>query len=159
MAYDYAYPQDAISERAVIEYAESQGMYMPDLAPFTSPAAMIRLAQHYAGAVETGNVSSEQEGLRLLTDRFDLGQPVIIDVTAVLSDPQSGAHFVVVTGVSIDASSGIATIAYDNPLTGKTEHSDWAGKKGIWRAWQNNGDPGGSGWWLMIPPAYAPLLP
>ena len=40
MAYGYAYPPDAISERAVIEYAESQGLYMPDLAPFTSPADM-----------------------------------------------------------------------------------------------------------------------
>jgi hypothetical protein len=153
MAYQYAYPRDAISERAVIEYAESQGLYMPGLAPFTSPADMVGLAQHYTGAVETSNVSSEQEGLSLLTDRFNLGEPVIIDVTAVLSDPQSGAHFVVVTGVAIDAFSGNATIAYNNPLTGEVEHADWAGGEGIWQAWRNNGDPGGSGWWLVIPPA------
>ncbi len=152
MAYDYVYPQDTISERTVIEYAESQGLYMPDLPPFTSPADMVVLAQHYAGGVETGNVPSEQEGLGLLNDRLNLGEPVIIDITAILSDLQSGAHFVVVAGMSIDAISGEATVTYNNPLTGEAEHSDWAGSEGIWQAWQNNGDPGGSGWWLVIPP-------
>ncbi len=159
MAYGYAYPQNEISERAVIEYAESQGLYTPDLAPFTSPDDMVGLAQHYAGAVETGNVSSEQEGLSLLTDRFNLGEPVIIDITTFLGDPQSGAHFVVVTGVVFDAFSGNATIAYNNPLTDEVEHADWAGDEGIWQAWQNNGDPGGSGWWLVIPPAQGASLP
>lgn len=40
----------------------------------------------------------------------------------------------------------------DAPLTGTRESATWSGAEGIWNAWQNNGDPGGPGWWLSITP-------
>jgi hypothetical protein len=40
----------------------------------------------------------------------------------------------------------------EDRLTGTKESADWAGREGVWNAWQNNGDPGGSGWWLVIAP-------
>ena len=81
------------------------------------------------------------------------GEPVIIDVLARLYDPDSGAHFILVTGVSADPKRGNAImIHYNDPLSGKAWISRWDGGEGIWHAWKNNGDPGGSGWWLVIPP-------
>ena len=132
---------------------------MPDLAPFTSPSGMVTLGEHYAGDVATGHVDRDDEGLELLTEKLDSGDPVIIDITTWLSDPHSGAHFVVVTGLSWDASNTNATVRYNNPLTGRTEWADWAGHEGVWQAWQNNGDPGGSGWWLAIPSSAPAWLP
>ena len=151
MAYDYAYPEDAISEEPVIEYAKSEGLYTPQFAPFTSPVHMVTIAQDFAGQVETGNVKSSAEGLTLLTQELQVGQPVIIDITTYLGDLSSGAHFVLVTGLSIDPLNGTSTISYDNPLTGELESANWAGSEGVWNAWESNGDPGGSGWWLVIP--------
>lgn len=151
MAYDYAYPDAAITEEPVIEYAKAEGLYTPQFFPFTSPARMVMIAQNFAGQVETGNVKSSSEGLTLLTQELQIGQPVIIDVTTYLGDLNSGAHFVLVTGLSIDPFSGNATISYNNPLTGELESADWAGSDGVWNAWESNGDPGGSGWWLVIP--------
>jgi hypothetical protein len=36
-------------------------------------------------------------------------------------------------------------------LTGTNRWGYWLGGEGVWNAWQNNGDPGGAGWWMMIP--------
>lgn len=81
------------------------------------------------------------------------GEPVIIDVLSNFRDPESEAHFVVVTGISMDPiRENMIVIHYTDPLTGKNEAGDWAGEKGLWNAWQKNGDPGGSGWWLVISP-------
>jgi len=68
-------------------------------------------------------------------------------------DPQSEAHFVVVTGISVDADRNNAVIIhYNDPLTGTQESDEWAGSQGVWNAWRTNGDPGGAGWWLVISP-------
>jgi hypothetical protein len=78
---------------------------------------------------------------------------VIIDVLSDFRDPESEAHLVVVTGISTDPGREDAlVIHYNDPLTGKNELSDWSGEVGLWNAWQNNRDPGGSGWWLAISP-------
>lgn len=153
MAYNYAYPQNRITEQQVIDYAVSQGFYTEDLAPFTSPANMVKIARFYADDISTGNVINSNQGLMLLIRQLQNGEPVIIDVLSQFSDRQSEAHFVVVTGISVDASRGNAiVIRYNDPLTGKNESGNWAGREGVWNAWQKNGDPGGSGWWLVIPP-------
>jgi hypothetical protein len=151
MAANYANPAQALSEASIIGYAESSGLYKPRKAPFTSPAHMVSIAQHFWGNVGAGNVASQGEGLVLLQQRLDSGQPVIIDITTLLYDPASGAHFVVVTGFSTDPRSGDTSITFNNPLLGEQQAADWAGAEGIWNAWQNNGDPGGSGWWMVIP--------
>jgi hypothetical protein len=79
------------------------------------------------------------------------GNPVIIDVLSDFSDPESEAHFIVVTGISADASRGNAVVIhYNDPLTGAQRADDWLGNHGVWNAWRTNGDPGGSGWWLVI---------
>jgi predicted double-glycine peptidase len=151
MAYNYAYPETQVSEEEVIDYAVEQGYYTERKRPFTSPENMVKIAEHYADTVSTGTVDDADEALTLLTEKLTGGDPVIIDILVRLDDPDSGAHFVVVTGLSIDPKNPDAVkIFYNDPQLGRNRSSDWLGGEGIWNAWQNNGDPGGSGWWMMI---------
>jgi hypothetical protein len=153
MTYNYAYPETPISEQEVIEYAAANGYYTPDRSPFTSPASMVKIAQYYADDVSAGRVINSDQGLALLIRQLRAGEPVIIDVLSNFSDPGSEAHFVVVTGVSVDLSRGNAVVIhYNDPLTGTKKADDWEGETGVWNAWWTNGDPGGAGWWLVIPP-------
>ncbi len=148
IAYNYANPARPIAETDVIRYALSQGLYTPDSAPFTSPAAMGMIGTYFSGPTDSGNASTAQDGLAVLQDQLQAGQPVIIDVTTNLYDISSGAHFIVVTGYLTDLQSGDTLVTYNNPLTGQQEGADWST---LWKAWANNGDPGGSGWWMVIP--------
>lgn len=151
MAYNYAYPESQVSEAEVIEYAADEGYYTERKPPFTSPENMVKIAEHYADTVSAGKVNGTDEGLALLTEKLTSGDPVIIDALARLNDSKSGAHFIVVTGMVIDLKNPKAIkIYYNDPQLGKNMSSDWLGSEGIWNAWQNNGDPGGSGWWMMI---------
>jgi hypothetical protein len=151
MAYNYAHPQTPLNEQEVINYATAQGYFTPGVPPFTSPANMVNIAEYYAEDVSTGTVKNSSEGLSLLIRRLRVGEPVIIDVLSNFSDPESEAHFILVTGISVDPARGNAiVIHYNDPLTGTQESDDWAGREGVWNAWQNNGDPGGPGWWMVI---------
>ena len=151
MIYNYTYPETPISEQQVIEYATANGYYTPDLYPYTSPANMVKIARYYADPVSSGNALSPRQGLALLADNLRRGDPVVIDVLSNFSDPESEAHFVVVTGLSVDpARQNVVMIHYNDPLTGTKESADWLGDQGVWNAWRTNGDPGGSGWWLVI---------
>ncbi|HUE98962.1 MAG TPA: C39 family peptidase [Anaerolineales bacterium] len=153
MTYNYAFPNTPVTEQEVIDYAATNGFFTEELAPFTSPANMVKIAEYYADDISTGTVSSAGQGLSLLKQKLRDGEPVIIDVLSNFSDPQSEAHFVVVTGISVDASRGNAIVVhYNDPLTGTQRADDWAGSEGVWHAWQTNGDPGGAGWWLVISP-------
>jgi hypothetical protein len=153
MTYNYAYPNTPITEQQVIEYAAANGYFTEDLSPFTSPANMVKIAEYYADNVATGTVLSAGQGLSLLRQKLRNGEPVIIDVLSNFSDPQSEAHFVVVTGISVDPNRNNAVIIhYNDPLTGTAESADWNGSEGVWNAWRTNSDPGGPGWWLVIPP-------
>lgn len=151
MAYNYAHPQTPLNEQEVIDYATARGYFTPGVPPFTSPANMVKIAEYYAEDVSTGTVKNSSEGLSLLMRRLRAGEPVIIDVLSNFSDPESEAHFILVTGISVDPARGNAiVIQYNDPLTGTQESDDWAGSEGVWNAWQNNGDPGGPGWWMVI---------
>jgi len=153
MTYNYVYPEAPITEGEVINFAAANGYYTPDTAPYTSPANMVRIAQNYAENVSSGTVISSGQGLALLMQKLGDGEPIIIDVLSNFSDPQSEAHFIVVTGLSVDPSRGNAIVVHFNdPFTGTKESADWAGVEGIWNAWRTNGDPGGPGWWLVISP-------
>lgn len=153
MVYNYAYPQTPLTEQEVIDYAAAQGYFTEGVPPFTSPANMLKIAQYYADDISTGTVTDSRQGLTLLIQKLRSGEPVIIDVLSNFNDPESEAHFVVVTGISVDRNRGNAiVIHYNDPLTGTEESADWAGSEGVWNAWQHNGDPGGSGWWLVISP-------
>jgi hypothetical protein len=152
MAYNYAYAEMEISEQEVIDLAAGEGYYTEDEAPFTSPADMVKISKHYADTVITGNVNDPDEGLELLTRKLTSGDPVIIDILARLYDPESGAHFVVVTGLAIDGKNPNKTkIYFNDPQTGGNRSAYWLGIEGVWNAWKNNGDPDGSGWWMTIP--------
>jgi hypothetical protein len=152
IAYNYAYPGTPISEQEAIDYATAQGYFTEGIPPYTSPANMVKIAEFYAGDVSSGTVHSSDQGLRLLVEKLQDGTPVIIDVLSNLTDPTSEAHFVVVTGISVDpARENEFIIHYNDPLTGTRESVTWSGAEGIWNAWQNNGDPGGPGWWMTIP--------
>lgn len=152
MAYNYAYAEAKVSEQEVIEFAVDGGYYTENKFPFTSPADMVKIAGHYSDTVSTGAVKNADEGLALLTQKLTAGDPVIIDSFARLYDPEAGAHFVVVTGLVIDSENPNHTrILFNDPLTGGNRWGYWLGAEGVWNAWQNNGDPGGSGWWMVIP--------
>ena len=151
MAYNYAYPEAKVSEEKVIDYALSAGYFTERYAPFTSPADMVEIAKHYADTVSTGRVKTAEEGLALLTEKLTHGDPVVIDSRARLYEPGSVAHFVVVTGLEIDKNPNKTKILFNDPLTGTNRWGYWLGIEGVWNAWQNNGDPGGSGWWMVIP--------
>jgi len=151
MAYNYAYPQTPLTEQEVIEYAAAHGYFTESVSPYTSPANMVKIARNYTEHVSSGTVTNSNAGLALLIQRLRKDEPVTIDVLSNFSDPESEAHFIVVTGISVDPQRGNAIIIhYNDPLTGTKESADWAGSEGVWNAWQNNGDPGGSGWWLVI---------
>jgi hypothetical protein len=157
MAYHYAYPKTAIDERDILAYAEMQGYYIEKKWPFTSPTNMVRITQHYTRDFSTGTVGNSDQGLALLIGELQKGDPIIIDIFARLDDPTSGAHFVLVIGISVASDNKYAiTIYYNDPLTGKNRSAPWFGDGGIWNAWRRNGDPGGSGWWLSIPPSLVP---
>ena len=151
MVYNYAYPQTPITEQAVIEYATAQGYFTEGIAPYTSPVNMVNIAEYYAKNSSTGTVKTSSSGLALLIKKLQSGEPVIIDVLSNFTDPQSEAHFIVVTGLSVDPNQGNAIlIHFNDPFTGTEEITAWAGNEGVWNAWRNNGDPGGAGWWLVI---------
>jgi hypothetical protein len=153
MTYNYAYPGTPVTEQEVIEFAAANGYFTEGIPPFTSPANMVKIAEYYADEISTGNVISSGQGLSLLRQKLRNGEPVIIDVLSDFSDPESEAHFVVVTGISVDpARNNAVIIHYNDPLTGTQEADEWDGPQGVWNAWQTNGDPGGSGWWLAISP-------
>ena len=153
MAYNYAHPQTPIHEQEVIEYATVQGYFTEEVPPFTSPTNMVKIARHYADKISTGTALSSNQGLLLLIQRLRAGEPVIIDVLSNFSDPGSEAHFILVTGISTDPNRENAiVIHYNDPLSGTKESDDWSGSEGVWHAWQNNGDPGGPGWWMAISP-------
>ncbi len=152
MAYNYAYPEDPIEEKDVIKFAEENGYYTEKDFPFTSPANMVHIATHYSENVSTGTVQDVNAAMALLVEKLTGGDPVIIDILTVLDDPDSGAHFVVVTGLAIDRKNPNRTrILFNDPQTGTNRWGYWLGAEGVWNAWQNNGDPGGSGWWMVIP--------
>jgi hypothetical protein len=153
MTYNYAHPNAPITEQEVIEYAASHGYFTEDLPPFTSPANMVKIAEYYADEVSSGTVMSAGHALALLQQKLQDGEAVIIDVLSNFSDPGSEAHFIVVTGLSVDANRNNAVMVhYNDPLTGLQQSAEWAGSQGVWNAWRTNGDPGGAGWWLVISP-------
>jgi hypothetical protein len=152
MAYNYANPETEISEQEVIDYALAKGYFIERKPPFTTPADMVKIADHYADSFSTGTVKTAEEGLELLKKKLTSGDPVIIDSRARLYDTESVAHFVVVTGLEInDKNPNKTKIFFNDPLTGTNRWGYWLGIEGIWNAWQNNSDPGGSGWWMIIP--------
>jgi len=152
MAYNHAHPDAPVSEQAVIEYAAANGYFTETLEPFTSPADMVAIARNYSRDYSSGMVLDSNQALLLLIRKLRAGDPVIIDIRTRLDDPQSGAHFVLVTGISVDPDHRNAiTIRHNDPLTGTGESAAWSGADGLWHAWQHNGDPGGSGWWLVMP--------
>ena len=151
MAYNYAYPETRITEAEVIEYAVQQGYFTERKPPFTSPENMVKIAEYYGDKVATGSLDDADEALDFLIETLTGGDPVIIDIRTRLDDPWSGAHFVVVTGLELNPDNPNATkIYYNDPLLNKNRSSYWTGREGIWNAWQNNRDPGGSGWWMII---------
>ena len=153
MAHRYAHPEAPLGEQDVIEYAAAQGYFTEGIAPFTSPANMVKIARHYVSRVTTGTVMTSNQGLLLLIERLRAGEPVIIDVLSDFTDAESEAHFILITGISTDPNRENAIVVqYNDPLTGTKETADWSGNEGVWHAWQNNGDPGGPGWWMVISP-------
>jgi hypothetical protein len=154
MTYNFIHPERPLTEQEVIDYALENEYFDEALSPFTSPANMVKIAEHYTEDVSHGTVSTPERGLSLIFDNLRRGVPVIIDVLSNFSDPESEAHFIVITGLSVDTSREDAVVIhYNDPLTGTQETGDWLGEQGVWNAWITNNDPGGPGWWLVISPS------
>ncbi|PWH17429.1 MAG: hypothetical protein DDG60_02245 [Anaerolineae bacterium] len=152
MAYQYAYPSAGISEHEILAYAERQGWYTETKYPYTSPANMLNIVRHYTENFLSGQVHSSQQGLELLARELRRGNPIIIDALVRLEDRASGAHFVLVTGLSVAPDNRFAvTLTYLDPLIGEEKRAPYYGEAGLWNAWYRNGDPGGAGWWMVIP--------
>ena len=112
---------------------------------------MVKIAKYYTSDISPGRALTSSQGLALLHRQLRNGNPIIIDVLSNFRDPESEAHFIVVTGISSDSNRGDAiVIHYNDPLTGTKESGDWTGSEGVWNAWHTNKDPGGPGWWLVI---------
>ena len=151
MAYNYAHPDTPLNELDIVSFAMENGYYTDNRRPYTSPANMIVIAKHYSDKLNSGTVATPEEGLALLFEHLRGNEPVIIDIWTYLDIPYSDAHFVLVTGISMHPRvQGAYIIHYNDPLTARSESARWDGRNGIWEAWQNNGDPGGSGWWMTI---------
>jgi hypothetical protein len=56
MAYNYANPNQPITEAAVIEYAATNEYYTPNRTPYTRPANMVKIAKYYTKDISTGRV-------------------------------------------------------------------------------------------------------
>ncbi len=160
MAYTYAYRLGNLSERAILTYAELQGWYTETKYPYTSPANMVNIIRHYTKNSSSGQVLYPQDGLDVLFGELRRGNPVIIDALTLFDDPRSGAHFVLVTGISVAAGNKFAvTVTYIDPQTGRIKSAPYYGAGGLWNAWRRNGDPGGAGWWLVIPISFESETP
>ena len=151
MAYNHVHPEFPLQEDDVITYAIKKGHFTPDEEPFTSPRDMVLITRHYTYHYSTGNVSTADQALELLIGKLQNGTPVIIDVLNRSEASPLNAQYVVVTGISADPNGADAvTIYYNDLLTGSSNSAPWSGEAGIWNAWQNNPDPDGAGWWLVL---------
>ncbi|MGE5248649.1 MAG: hypothetical protein ACM3QS_00410 [Bacteroidota bacterium] len=151
MAYSYSHPASPLEEDTVINYASRQAYFTEHRPPYTTPTNMVSIGRHFARGVRSGSATVPGQGWAVLVTHLRVGDPVIIDVRARLYDGDSPAHFIIVTGVWFEPTRGSAMINYNDPLTGTRESARWWGDEGIWKAWHDNGDPGGSGWWMAIP--------
>jgi hypothetical protein len=160
MAWNYAHPDQMLDLNTVIALAIQNGWYIPGdpVGVYTSPAHMQEMASHYATQNNaltpgTGQMVDEQQALLFLFSQIIMGRPVVVDVNTIIGDTQSGAHFVVVTGISLIDGE----IEYNDPYgyIGPTEHQ--ADKKRerwttFWESWRNNGDDNnkGNGWYMVV---------
>ena len=98
---------------------------------------MVKISQHYADSVSSGAVTDADQALALLTEKLTRGDPVVIDILVRLDRPESGAHFVVVTGLDLTKPSQ-PKIYFNDPLTGSNRWSYWLGGEGVWNGWQSS---------------------
>jgi hypothetical protein len=160
MAWNYAHSNEALNLDEVIAVAAQMGWYIPSdpAGVYTSPAHMLDMANYYASqhgaqSVETGQMTNSQQALLFLFSQVMLGHPVIVNVTTLIGDIESPAHFVVVTGVSlIDAE-----IYYNDPYgyIAPNQHQADQGRVHwtmFWNSWSNNGDDNnkGNGWYMIV---------
>ena len=118
---------------------------------FTSPSNMVKIGRHYGESVPSGTVLTSNLGWRSCTGHFGMATPLLLMCGRGLDDPDAGVHFVLVTGLSVEAGEeGGVLVHYNDPLTGTKETAPWLGEDGIWNAWHTNEDPGGPGWWMVI---------
>ena len=161
MAYDFAHNSNMTVKNATDD-ATNWGLYTKNNPPFTSTAQMVSIAQHYAGDTQSGHVDANdpEAGMKLIMGQIQKGNPVIVDYSehpsATNTDLDANhAHYVVVTGFSIDSRKDEQlSITYNDPEYGKSTTTDWKTFQNTW--YHNNdynipGDNAGNGWWMVIP--------
>lgn len=156
MAYNYAYPDNPISEWDVIQVAVTHGWYkLNDPARvFTSPVHLQDIGNFFAGInVTAGNVSrfDPVSAEQLLIEQLLQGHPVIVDVNAIMGDTGSSSHFVVVTGIDLQKE----LVYYNDPYGYNPSGARQAGRRIsawniFWNSWAGNSDPNGAGWYMTL---------
>jgi hypothetical protein len=102
---------------------------------------------------EVGQMTNSQQAWMFLVSQIMVGHPVIVDVTTIINDIDSQAHFVVVTGFSLTD----ATIDYNDPYGYIAPDKHQANQERVswttfWNSWSNNGDDNGegNGWYMVV---------
>jgi uncharacterized protein YvpB len=140
----------------------------------TSPAGMEAIGDYYANKYNlfpptTGNIDLDKGGAYarleakgLLYSQLSTGNPVIIEVTDSVGNPNriyNDSHYVIVTGVNFDTD----LVTYNDPLVNLSMSEKYLGLgrlaewSQIWDSWFNNKDinPGegghpGRGWYMIV---------
>jgi len=180
MGWNYRHPELAVDIALVEEIglrlnvyftasSESQHGYLG-----TPPAGMEAIGDYYANLYNlnqptTGNIDLNKGGAYarleakgLLYSQLSTGNPVIIEVTDNIGNPDNfynDSHYVIVTGMNFDTN----IVTYNDPLVNLSMSEKYSGLgrlaewSQIWNSWFNNKDinPGegghpGRGWYMIV---------
>jgi hypothetical protein len=180
MGWNYRHPELALDIGMVIEAglklnvyftasSETQNRYLG-----TSPVGMEAIGDYYAKKYNlapptTGNIDLDKGGAYarleakgLLYTQLSTGNPVIIEVTDSVGNPNkiyNDSHYVIVTGMNFDTD----IVTYNDPLVNLSMSQKYSGLgrlalwNQIWESWFNNKDinPGesghpGRGWYMIV---------
>ena len=180
MGWNYRHPEWALDIGIVETIGLKLNVYFPALSQTphgylgTSPSGMEGIGNYYAiehnqPAPTVGNIDLDMGGAYarleakgLLYSQLSTGNPVIIEVTDIIGNPNNiynDSHYVIVTGMNFD----IDIVIYNDPLvnlsmsgkfSGLGRSAEWSQ---IWASWSNNKDknPGisghpGRGWYMIV---------
>jgi uncharacterized protein YvpB len=180
MGWNYRHPELALDIGMVEAIGLKLNVYFPALSPTprgylgTSPSGMEAIGNYYAfkhnlpdptvGNIDfdMGGAYARLEAKGLLYSQLSTGNPVIIEVTDIVGNPNkiyNDSHYVIVTGMNFDTD----IVTYNDPLVNLSMSGKYSGLgrsaewSQIWASWFNNKDinPGesghpGRGWYLIV---------
>lgn len=180
MGWNYKHPEWAVDTAKVRVIGQSLNAYFPSRSPTphgylgTPPSVMEQIGNYYAREFNTplptvGNIDVDKGGAYarleakgLLFNQLSKGNPVIIEVTDLIGNPNriyNDSHYVIVTGMNFD--TGMLT--FNDPLVNLSMSGKYSGLgrlaewSQIFNSWFTNLDinPGeeghpGRGWYMIV---------